>query len=98
MDDLWDLKVLMLLPRDLKSVSSFETFDMCCMDEWLEFKNRLRASNFKTSVARWCEHMQRLLCEDMAKERDCYKQHIQAKNPNKRIKIVEGQVQIQRAT
>lgn len=95
---LWNLKVRIPFPPDLESIQGESKFDIWEMDKWLAFKNDLRASEFKTGVARWCEHMQGLLYKHVAQECDSYKQYIQAKNPHKRIKIVAGQVQLWRPT
>lgn len=92
---LWDLKVRIPFPPDLVSIQVKSKFGILEMEKWLAFKNELRASRFKTGVARWCE---RLLYKLVAQERDSYKQHIQAKNPLKRIKIVAGQVELCRPT
>ena len=80
----------MPIPADVKPIS------ISNLDKWLRFKNTLRASEFRSGVEEWCDKMQRLALTKVAQARDCYKQHIQAQNPNKRIKIVAGTVQVQR--
>ena len=80
----------MPIPADMAPISISD------LDEWLAFKNKLRLSEFRSGVEEWCEKRQRLALTEVAQERDCYKQHIQAQNPNKRIKIVAGTVQVQR--
>lgn len=65
---------------------------------YIMYAEEAQKGSFAAGGAGWCEHMQGLLYKHVAQERDSYKQHIQATNPHKRIKIVAGQVQLWRPT
>ena len=87
---IWDLKVSIPIPTDIERISVRH------LNGWVLFKDNLvGATEFKSGVAEWCDKIQRLVLTKVALERDCYRQHIEAKNPNKRIRIVAGTVQVQ---
>lgn len=65
------------------------------MNEWRKFAEGLQTGEFKQGVVSWCDHMQYLMYNNLAEERNCYKQYLQGLYPNKRIKIKAGKLLLQ---
>lgn len=93
----WDFKVIVPHPSDFASLS-FQQEDV---EEAREFATGLKPGNFKQGVDDWIFELQKLMCKHfsterkrVARERNVYKQHIQAQFPSKRIKIQAGQLVI----
>lgn len=86
-------KVVVPIASDLGSL--YFKFKSKELKEWREFAAKLKTGEFKQGVVNWCEHMQNLLYNSLAEERNCYKQYLQGLYPNKRIKIKAGKLLLQ---
>lgn len=84
-----------MLPISSDLESLYFKFKNKDMNQWREFAAKLKTGEFKQGVVNWCEHMQKLMYNSVAEERNCYKQYLQSLYPNKRIKIKAGKLLLQ---
>lgn len=78
----------MPIPSDFERVD----FQHKHMDQWRKFVAQLKPGIFKNGIDNWMYNMLDLMYEHVIKERDVYRQHIQAQFPNKRMKIEAGKI------